>query len=45
MLHTIDTSTLLPEATTIASALPCARSFAAKRQPGNALALAARCAR
>jgi hypothetical protein len=45
MLHTTNTSTLIPEATTIASALPCARRFDATLNPGSALALAARCAR
>jgi hypothetical protein len=42
MLHTTDTSILLLEVTTITSAMPRGRSFAAKAQAGNADALAAR---
>jgi hypothetical protein len=45
MLHTTDTSILLLEATTIVSAMPRGRSFAANAQAGNAHALAARCLR
>jgi hypothetical protein len=45
MLITVDNPTILAEAATTASLLPCRHSFDGKRQPGNVLALAGRCAR
>ena len=45
MLITVHTRTSLAEAATAASVLPCWDSFDQKRQPGNVLALAGRCAR
>jgi hypothetical protein len=45
MLTTLNIPTFLPEATSVASVLPCWHSFDAKRQPGYVLALAGRYAR
>jgi hypothetical protein len=44
MLITVNTRTLLAEATTAVSALPCRHSFDEKRQSGDGPALAGRCA-
>jgi hypothetical protein len=45
MLISFNTSTILAEATSVASATPCWHSFDAKRRPGYVLALAGRYAR
>jgi hypothetical protein len=45
MLTTLNTSLIHAEAASAVSALPCLRSFDAKRRPGYVLALAARYAR
>jgi hypothetical protein len=45
MLTTLNTPTVLAEATSVASVLPCWQSFDEKRRPGDVLALAGRYAR
>jgi hypothetical protein len=45
MLTTLNTPTVLAEATSVASVLPCWHSFDEERQPGYVLALAGRYAR
>jgi hypothetical protein len=45
MLTTVNNPMLFPEVATAASALPCWHSFDERRQPGNVLTLAGRCAR
>jgi hypothetical protein len=45
MLITVNTQTFLAEAATAESVLPCWHSFNEKRQSGDVLALAGRCAR
>jgi hypothetical protein len=45
MLTTANTSLIDPEATTVASVLPCWHSFDRKRRPGYVSALAGRYAR